>query len=272
MKTKILFIFMVMLVSQNIKAQNEPFRKGAVMVFWGWNNAVYSDSDIHFKGAEYDFQLNDVVAHDRQSPFRFNLYFNPTKITVPQVNYRISYFIKDNVSLTVGMDHMKYVMDQNQIVDFKGNINDPVYAAMVNNGKVDLTEAKFLQFEHTDGLNYIHVGAQKHKHVLNHTNFDVYWGYGGGLGVLLPKSNVSLMGFERSDRFHIAGFGLDARTSLNVIVWKHIVAQIEGKAGYINLPDIKTTLNNKPDKASQDFAFAQVNIGIGYTFNTKKNN
>jgi hypothetical protein len=35
--------------------------------------------------------------------------------------------------------------------------------------------------------------------------------------------------------------------------------------------DIKTTLNNKPDKAQQDFVFGQVLAGIGYTFNTKKN-
>jgi hypothetical protein len=46
--------------------------------------------------------------------------------------------------------------------------------------------------------------------------------------------------------------------------------RLEGKAGYINMWDIKTTLNNKPDKARQDFVFGQVLGGIGYTFNTKK--
>ena len=29
-------------------------------------------------------------------------------------------------------------------------------------------------------------------------------------------------------------------------------------------------LNNNPDKAMQDFLYAQINAGIGYTFNTKK--
>ena len=87
---------------------------------------------------------------------------------------------------------------------------------------------------------------------------------------MFPKSNVKLFGNERSDRFHVAGFGLDGRTSLNFVLWKHIVARVEAKAGYINMFDIKTTLNNKPDKAEQDFVFGQVNFGIGYTFNTKK--
>ena len=52
----------------------------------------------------------------------------------------------------------------------------------------------------------------------------------------------------------------------------HIVAQIEGKMGYINMPDIKTTLNNRPDKAMQDFFYGELDFGIGYTFNTRKYN
>lgn len=251
-------------------AQKEPFSKGSVMAFWGWNRAVYTKSDIHFRGDGYDFQLDDVVAHDRQSAFRWNLYFNPSKITVPQVNYRITYFPKDNFGITLGMDHMKYVMDADQTVAFNGYINDPVYASKVKNGQLDLSDGTFLKFEHTDGLNYLNIGAQEYKHLLNKKNIDIFWSYGGGIGALVPKSNITLMGNERSDRFHLAGFGADLRTAVSVVVWRHIVAQAEGKYGYINMPDVKTTLNNKPDKAMQDFAYGQVDFGIGYTFNTKK--
>ena len=254
------------------KKEVNPFKKGSVMVFWGWNNAKYSKSDIHFKGDGYDFQLDNVIAHDRQTKFEWGTYFNPGNITIPQVNYRITYFPKDNFGITLGMDHMKYVMDQNQTVDFKGYINDPECAGMVNNGKVDLSGNDFLTFEHTDGLNYINIGAQKYHNVLDKKNIDIFLSYGAGIGALLPKSNVQLMGNERSDRFHLAGFGLDARAAVSVVAIRHIVLQAEGKFGYINMPDIKTTLNNKPDKASQDFVYAQFNFGIGYTFNTKKYN
>lgn len=270
MKNRILIFAVVLLSTLSINAQTEPFQKGDMMFFWGYNRAVYANSDIHFKGNNYDFTLQNVQARDRQTPFRANIYFNINKITVPQVNYRLSYFIADNLSITLGMDHMKYVMVQNQTADFKGYIGNPTYAAFVVNNKVDLTSGQFLQFEHTDGLNYANVGIQKYKHLLNHAKFDIFFGYGGGVGVMVPKSNVTLMGFERSDRYHIAGFGLDARSSINFVVWNHLVGQIEAKAGYINLPDIKTTLNDRPDKASQDFAFAQVNFGLGYTFRTKK--
>ncbi|WP_312391224.1 hypothetical protein [Chryseobacterium sp.] len=254
------------------KKEVNPFKKGSVLAFWGWNNSMYSNSDIRFKGDGYDFQLNNVVAHDRQSAFRWNLYFNPGKVTVPQVNYRVTYFIKDNLGITLGMDHMKYVMDQNQTVDFKGYINNPEYASLVNNGRVDLTDGKLLTFEHTDGLNYVNIGAQKYMNIYDKKNIDVFWSYGAGIGALVPKSNVKLMENERSDRFHLAGFGADIRTALSVVVLRHIVLQAEGKFGYINMPDIKTTLNNKPDKAAQDFVFGEFNFGIGYTFNTKKYN
>lgn len=246
-----------------------PFRKGTMFVYWGWNRAMFSKSDIHFKGADYDFYLKNVVAHDRPTKLSWD-YINPGQISAPQFNFRLAYFIKDNLALIIAQDHMKYVMDQNQTVEFKGHISNPEYAGMVQNGQVDLSNGEFLTFEHTDGLNYINLGIEKYKLLTNKKNFQIAWAYGGGLGALMPKSNVKLFGNERSDRFHFAGFGADLRTNINLLFWDHWMARVEGKFGYINMPDVKTTLNNHPDKASHDFVFGQVNFGIGYLFHTKK--
>lgn len=278
MGKKIFFSIFSLMFCTLIFAQDEIIekpealsKKGQMFAFWGWNFSAFGKSDIHFQGNGYDFTLQNVVAHDRQSQFSFNKYFNPGNITIPQTNYRIGYFIKDNIALVVGLDHMKYVMDQDQTVAFSGNISDPKYAAMVQNGNINLADEQFLTFEHTDGLNYINIGVEKYKHIYNKKNFDVFWSYGGGLGVLLPKTNAKLFGNERSDRFHLAGFGIDGRTSLNTLFWNHVMVRVEGKVGYINLPSIRTTLTDF-DKASQSFLFAQINFGIGYTFNTKKQN
>ncbi len=251
--------------------KKNSFSKGTMFVFWGWNRAGFSKSDIRFKGNGYDFTLENIVAHDRPSPLSWD-YINPGEVSKPQFNFRFAYFLKDNLALVVGTDHMKYVMDQNQTANFKGNISDPVYAGMVHNGQIDLSDEQFLTFEHTDGLNYVNAGVEKYKNLLTKKNFDIFWAYGAGAGVLFPKSNVKIFGNERSDRFHIAGFGLDARANMNFLLWHRLLARVEGKFGYINMPDIKTTLNNKPDKASQDFVFYQVNFGVGYVFNIKKNN
>ncbi|ASW76453.1 hypothetical protein CJF12_10760 [Chryseobacterium piperi] len=252
------------------KQKPEPLsKKGQMFVFFGWNRAAYSKSDIRFTGSDYNFQLNNVSAQDRPTKFGI-VYINPAWFTVVQYNFRAGYFIKDNLALVLGIDHMKYVMDQNQTVNFKGHISDPKYAGMVENGQVNLADEQFLTFEHTDGLNYENLGLEKYQSLINKKNVDLVWSYGAGIGFMFPKSNVKLFGNERSDRFHVAGMGTDVRASLNLVLWNHWMVRLEGKAGYINMWDIKTTLNNKPDKAQQDFVFGQVLAGIGYTFNTKK--
>lgn len=274
---KFLVIFLVSFlgfnfaIAQNTNSKPEPLsKKGQMFVFFGWNRAAFSNSDIHFKGNGYDFQLNKVAAQDRPTPFGL-VYFDPAWFTVAQYNFRAGYFIKDDLALVLGIDHMKYVMAQNQTVKFSGNISDPTYAAYVQNGQVNLADENFLTFEHTDGLNYENLGLEKYKNLINKEKIDLVWSYGAGVGFMFPKSNVKLFGNERSDRFHVAGLGTDVRTSLNLVFWNHFMARLEAKAGYINMWDIKTTLNNKPDKASQDFVFGQIIFGVGYTFNTKKN-
>ncbi|OJX30682.1 MAG: hypothetical protein BGO86_11105 [Chryseobacterium sp. 36-9] len=267
----VFFVGITTVFGQNqdtIDNDKSTLKKGTMFVFWGWNRAGFSNSDIRVRGNGYDFTLSNVVAHDRPSELSM-AYIDPTRLSIPQFNFRLAYFIKDNLAVVIAQDHMKYVMDQDQIAKFNGHISDPAYAAMVQNGQVNLTDEQFLTFEHTDGLNYINAGLEKYKNVLSKKNFDIFWAYGGGIGALMPKSNVKLFGNERSDRYHLAGFGLDARTNINFVFWNHIMARVEGKFGYINMPDIKTTLNNKPDKASQDFVFYQVNFGIGYVFNRK---
>jgi hypothetical protein len=41
------------------------------------------------------------------------------KMTIPQTNFRIGYFINDHY-IALGVDHMKYVMAQNQVANITG--------------------------------------------------------------------------------------------------------------------------------------------------------
>lgn len=269
----ILLLFVGNFVFGQDNAEVKPSKKefgdkGTMFFFWGWNRAGFTKSNIHFKGDGYDFTLHDVIAHDRPSELSWD-YIDPKAWSKPQFVLRLGYFVKENLAVVLATDHMKYVMDQDQIAKITGSISDQVYSSMIQNGEINLSDEKFLTFEHTDGLNYVNVGVEKYKSLSNKENVDILWSYGGGIGMLLPKSNVKLFGFDRSDRFHVAGFGTDLRTNINFIFWKRWMARIEGKAGYINMPDVKTTLHNTPDKASHDFFFGQVNFGIGYVFRLK---
>ena len=47
----------------------KPKNKGKFYLYWGWNRGAYTDSDIHFKGSDYDFVLHDVKAQGSSKRF-----------------------------------------------------------------------------------------------------------------------------------------------------------------------------------------------------------
>ncbi|WP_370425128.1 hypothetical protein [Tenacibaculum dicentrarchi] len=245
--------------------------KGKFFAYWGWNWASYTDSDIHFKGDNYDFTLSNVKAQDRQTKFSFNKYFNPSNVTIPQTNYRIGYFFKENYTVSIGVDHMKYVMIDNQNVKINGNINDgnSTYDGTYNNETINLAE-DFLRFEHTDGLNYVNVELKRFDDVshwfgLNLENLQINLTEGVGMGILYPKTNSKLLGKDRNDSFHLAGYGASVVAGVNISFLKHFYVQADLKGGHIYMPDVKTT-SNSSDSASQNFFFLQKTILIGGKF------
>ncbi len=271
MRLKITLLVLLVLSTGIIFAQDAPeksdtksdTKKGTLYMYWGWNRGWFTNSDISFKGDNYDFVLYDVVAKDRQSDFGYNPYFKIDRITIPQYNFRIGYFFKENYTVSLGVDHMKYVMVQNQTVKIDGSIDGTgtSYDNTYNNDDIELAN-DFLYFEHTDGLNYINVELRRYDEIFNYKILSVNLTEGFGAGMLMPKTNATLLNNPRNDEFHVAGFGLGAVVGLNLTFWKHFFIQSEFKVGYINMPDIRTTPSTA-DKASQSFFFSQLNILFG---------
>ena len=245
-------------------------KKGSFYAYWGWNTSMYSSSDISFKGNNYDFTLYDVAATDRQSPFDLKLYLNPGTITIPQYNLRIGYFLNDKYEISVGVDHMKYVMRAYQPSTITGEISKygAEYDGVYSNTPF-VIKPDFLMFEHTDGLNYINSELRRNDKLFEKGKFALNFLTGAGTGLVIPRTNCTLLGNPRYDQFNLAGFGLDALVGLNIEFYNRFFIQTEFKAGYINLPSIRTTMF-KTDIAKQSFTFLQSNIVFGYRFNTKK--
>ncbi|MFD2528055.1 MULTISPECIES: hypothetical protein [Polaribacter] len=267
------FSTLTVLGQQNKKfsKKNKVVNKGKFFVYWGWNWSSYTDSDIRFKGKDYDFTLSDVKAQDRPTKFSVNNYFNPGNITIPQNNYRIGYFFKENYTISIGVDHMKYVVNNDQNVTINGNINigNAKYDGTYNNQNIQLTE-DFLRFEHTDGLNYVNVEVKRFDNIdhwfgLDLKNLQINLTEGIGVGGLYPRTDTSLLGKERHDNFHLSGWGVSVGAGLNITFLKHFYIQSDYKIGYINMPDIKTSLSSA-DSASQSFYFFENNILIGGRF------
>lgn len=246
--------------------------KGRFYAFWGWNRSWYTNSDISFHGNNYDFTLENLKATDRQSPFQFNTYFAPDKISLPQTNFRLGYFFNDKWDISVGVDHMKYVLVYDQETEITGYIHD----GTVFDGDYDHQEFintyGFLKFEHTDGLNYINVEVNRNEDLFdflkvknNPDKIQLNGIVGAGTGILLPKSNVNLWNNVRHDDFHVAGYGISIGTGVDLILMKYLFIRSQYKLGFINMPDIRTS-PDPADRANQHFFFQEVFISVGATF------
>jgi hypothetical protein len=256
--------------------------KGKFYFYWGGNRDSYTKSDIHFKGDHYDFTVYNAIADDKPKGWHLD-YVNPSRMTIPQTNFRMGYFINDHYNISVGLDHMKYVMRQYQVANVTGNINIPnndsgsIYNDTYNNTPVDFNENDtnkpfpLLTFEHTDGLNYVNTEISRFDDVSkifkigNTDNFQINLTEGIGGGILYPKTNAQILGYKRHDDFHVSGYGVSAKVGLNFTIYKFFFIQTELKGGYINMPDIRTTAVTN-DTASQHFMFFERIIAFGGIF------
>ena len=240
--------------------------------YWGWNRGVFTKSDINFKGDGYDFTLKKVVAHDRQTPFEFSTYLNPHWFAIPQTNMRLGFYINEKYNVSVASDHMKYIVDTGQTVERTGYISNigKAYDGEFDNDSIEL-EPFFLKYEHKDGLNYVNFRLERTDGLFNYDrieklNIQLNYLLGAEVGMLIPKTNVTLMNFPGNDKYYFSGYGLSLYGGISITFNEHFFIQSEVKGGFFHLPSVRTT-SSKADKASQYFFFGQRNILFGSNFN-----
>jgi len=259
--------------SQNDSIKKEKYtahNKGKFTVSWGGNRDKFSNSDIRFQGDNYNFIIDNAVSHDKPKGWHID-YLTPSRMTIPQTNVKLGYFISDHYSVSIGIDHMKYVMMQDQTAAITGTIGGNLpFSGIYNNTPTVLTP-EFLMFEHTDGLNYIYTEIARQDDISqwfgikNTDKFQVNINEGFGIGVLCPKTNTTLLGKERYDEYHFSGYGTSIKAGINLTIFKYFTIEGAVKGGYINMPNIRTTASAS-DSASQHFFFSEVIIAFGGIF------
>ena len=210
--------------------------KGSFYGAWGYNRDWYSGSDIHFhnNGSDnYDFTLYDVKAKDR-SGFS-DILRNTLEITIPQYVYRFGYYFnnKHDLGVELNFDHAKYVMVQDQEVHIKGQIHGTVL------DKDTVLYNEFLRFEHTNGANFMMGNFLKRKNLFRSSN-NKHWLSAivkTGVGIVIPKTDVTIFGNRLDNRFHIAGWIAGVETGLRYD-FKHFFMEATAKGTFANYADV----------------------------------
>ena len=239
-----------------------PNLVGSWYAYWGWHEVAFTKSDMRFTGAEYDFTLRDVIGDGRQRKWSFNDYLNPARGTIPQFNFRVGYYLKPDLDISFGLDHMKYVVRTGQPVAVEGTIAgsgtelDGLY-----DGEQLHIERWWLRFEHTDGLNYFNLNLRKHQSLCFWRFVDVRAFGGGGLGILTPRTDANLFGRGRHDKYRLAGYALSASAGINVTLWRVFFLQAELNGGFFHITSARTT--QSVDRVAHHAWFGQSALEFG---------
>ena len=240
-----------------------PKNNGTFYFAWGYNKDWFSRSDIHFEDHitdDYDFIVHDAAAHD--SPM-LNYIFDKD-IAIPQYCYRLGYFFNDNhnLGIEISFDHAKYIMTDLQHVHITGHIREEHFDKDTTIG------GYFLNFEHTNGANFLTLNLLKRQTFYESKNkkhfFDFIAKAGGG--VVVPKTEVYLMGKDVDNCFHVAGyiFGAEAAVRWHFLKSFFVEPAFKGVfANYTNVLAIGHAHANHSFFAAETILTAGFQINIG---------
>jgi len=209
-----------------------PEKKHMIYFTWGYNRNFHSKSDATFTTNSGTFTIHDAIGYDRPSRDILD-YVVPSRIPIPQYNLRVGYVLNEHWDIVAGLDHMKWVFqnqfqyevtgDYNQTVFIPHESGDPTLLTGLTFDQVKETgDMRWLHFDHTNGYNYAHLGAIYKSNFFSSRNgdFKIETGIGAGAGLMIPQTTVKYhqgtwwnwQGVDNN--FHVAGFGGHAEAKL----------------------------------------------------------
>lgn len=202
-------------------------QKGKIYFAFGYNKNWYSPSDVrvHDESGDYDFTLYNLKAHDRPH-FKEILKVAPS---IPQYGYRLGYWMPNGKwGIEIKFDHAKYVQDPDQTLRLKGTIAGTYY------DKDTLVDEHFLQFEHTDGANFLMLNAMYRHDFFVRRNMNLSLVGKFGAGIVIPRSDVTLFGQRWNHCFHVAGQIAGAEVGVRAEFFRFFFIETSAKGVYAN--------------------------------------
>lgn len=243
-------------------------RQGQGYIYWGYNRAFYDESDIHFKGSNFNFTLHDVDAEDMPEPFDSEVYFNFNQFSVPQFNFRAGYYFKNNTAVSLGWDHMKYHAITTQRVRITGTIDDVYSPGDELTGKeLDeyiLYNPDFMDYHHSDGFNFVRLGLDQRLPVWRSKNAKHVFALNGSanVGVMLPWTDWTFFNTHYRNKLHVAGGAISLSMGARMELFRYFFIQGNLQAGRAFMPDI-VLQDHLESRASQNISFFERSWAIG---------
>ena len=282
MKTVLITILLILGSFVSIaQRRNKPkpkksFNAGAIFVQWGYNRDFYTKSDINFRGTGYDFTLQDCEAVDRPEPFSVENYFNIKNITIPQFNLRIGYMIKRNWAISLGYDHLKYVLRDNVPYTLSGTINPGVdletnWSGTYINEPVITQEATF-HYENSNGLNYIRAEVSRVDQWYRERNsawFAFSTLFGAGAGAILSINDFTFAGRKSVFTPSLSGMAISLHADARLEFFRHFYIQPGIGTGFMLQNNVRTRPEDYNSAASQSFGYLEAHVLVGWLFYLK---
>jgi hypothetical protein len=263
-------LFCVLMVINITQASDTLKLKHRFFFNWGYNRSFYSTSNVRLKGDNFDMTFYQLKAKDK--PYKFNLvnYIDPTSIWVPQYNYRVGFYLNEHVSISVGLDHMKYVVDRTQTAVVTGNAaasfpNSKHYPLSYNGTSVPLYD--FMYLDHTNGLNLVSFDIDYRTKIYQYKKIELALKSGFGIAEMVTKSELHLMDYGIDNEFNMCGFALSSYQGVEITIGKYFFIRPQVRLGWIDLTGF--LLNGRYDsgRGYQNFAFVEGMVLAGSYFN-----
>jgi hypothetical protein len=232
---------------------------GSLYFSWGYNRDWYTRSDIRFKNTttdNYDFTFLRAHASDKpdfKDFWRFNSW------TIPQYDMTLGYLFHDkhNLGIEVSWNHLKYVVDDNQMIHVRGQIRGHYI------DKDTLVTPDFVHLQHTNGNNYLMVNLVKHKVLWDRHLFKVSAVGKVGVGPMISYTISTVLGNHQEGPFHYHGLVVGSSLGLKADILRYFFLQTDIQGAFADYTNIFLG-DDRVGRATHTFGSLQAIWAFGF--------
>lgn len=233
----------------------------------GMNKAWFSSSTLNVLGAGYNYSLKGFKATDAPS---LNLGYLPDV----QYNARVGYYLRYGLNISLGIDHMKYMMVSPIEVLLNGRINPGIDNETGLSGDYSnegVTMDSLFSYNNT-ALNYINVRFTKTNRIVGtrrNDHFLLSSDIGFAAGALVSKSNFTFGGDTDIGVTSLSGLGLNGYGALRFEFFEHVFLQTGFNFGVIRQIGVRLREGDPNSQLKQTIGFFEPEIMLGAAFKIK---